>query len=140
VRDIAADTGISVNRAPLSHRLERERRIEIPGRRSVSTQRMEMLCHLGGLYALGKIFDSDGIHRLLIEELMPDDVDMALSYFLHRCYDGSAYTLAILIFHAMLLRYEVCEDMLRAHFQEWFENRAPEDLLCRVTVHIRVAS
>ena len=101
---------------------------------------MQILWQLDGLYALGKFFDSDEIHRLLVEELMPDDVDMALSYFLHRCYDGSAYTLALLIFHAMLLRDEVYEDMLRAHFQEWFENRTPEDLLCHVTVQIRFAS
>lgn len=101
---------------------------------------MQMLWQFRGLYALGKFFDSDEIHRLLIEELMPDDVDMALSYFLHRSYDGSAYTLALLIFHAMLLRDKVYEDMLRAHFPEWFENRTTEDSLCHVTVQIRFAS
>ncbi len=101
---------------------------------------MQMLWQFRGLYALGKFFDSDEIHRLLIEELMPDDVDMALSYFLHRCYDGSSYTLAMLIFHAMLLRDEVYDDMLRAHFPEWFENRTPEDSFCHVTVQIRFAS
>ena len=98
---------------------------------------MQLLWQFRDLYALGKFFDSDEIHRLLIEELMPDDVDMALSYFLHRCYDGSAYTLALLIFHAMLLRDEVYDDMLRAHFPEWFEM---EDSFCHVTVQIRFAS
>ena len=101
---------------------------------------MQMLWHLGGINALGKFFDSDEIHSLLIEELMPDDVDMALSYFLHRCCDGSMYTLALLIFHAMLLRDEVYDDMLRAHFPQWFENRTPEDSLCHLTVQIRFAS
>lgn len=101
---------------------------------------MQLLWQFRGMYALGKFFDSDEIHRLLIEELMPDDVDMALSYFLRRCYDGSAYTLALLIFHSMLLRDEVYENMLRAHFPEWFENRTPEDSLCCVTVQIRFAS
>ena len=101
---------------------------------------MQMLWQLDGLYALGKFFDEDEIHRLLIEELMPDDVDMALSYFLHRCYDGSVYTLALLIFHAMLLRDEVYDDMLRAHFPEWYEKRSQENSLCHVTVQIRFAS
>ena len=101
---------------------------------------MQMLWHSRGIYALGKFFDSDEIHRLLIEELMPDDVDMALPYFQHRCYDGSAYTLALLIFHAMLLRDEVYDDMLRAHFPEWYEKRSQENSLCHVTVQIRFAS
>ena len=101
---------------------------------------MQLLWQFRGLYALGKFFDSDEIHRLLIEEMMPDDVDMALSYFLHRCYDGSAHTLAILIFHALLLRDEVYENMLRAHFPEWFEKRVSDDPLCHVTVRIRFAS
>ena len=108
--------------------------------KDITFRAMQMLWHSDGLYVLGKFFDNEEIHRLLIEELMPDDVDMALSYFLHRCYDGSAYTLALLIFHAMLLRDEVYEDMIRAHFPEWFENRTPEDSLCRVTVRIRFAS
>lgn len=101
---------------------------------------MQMLWHLGGINALGKFFDSDEIHRLLIEELMPDDVDMALSYFLHRRYDGSVYTLALLIFHALLLRDEVYDDMLRAHFPEWYEKRSQENSLCHMTVQIRFAS
>lgn len=101
---------------------------------------MQILWQFRGLYVLGKFFDSNEIHRLLFEELMPDDVDMALSYFLHRCYDGWAYTFALLIFHAMLLRDEVHENMLRAHFPEWFENHTPEDSLCHVTVQIRFAS
>ena len=101
---------------------------------------MQLLWQFRDLYALGKFFDSDEIHSLLIEELMPDDVDMALSYFLHRCYDGSAYTLALLIFHAMLLRDEVYEDMICAHFPEWFEIRALEDSLCHMTLQIRFAS
>jgi len=101
---------------------------------------MQMLWQFRGLYALRKFFDGDEIHRLLIEELMPDDVDMALSYFLHRCYDGSAYTLALFIFQAMLLRDEVYDDMLRAHFPEWYEKRSQENSLCHVTVQIRFAS
>ena len=105
--------------------------------KDMTYQAMQLLWQFRSLYVLGKFFDSDEIHRLLIEELMPDDVDMALSYFQHRCYDGSAYTLALLIFHAMLLRDEVYDDMLRAHFPEWFEM---EDSFCHVTVQIRFAS
>ena len=108
--------------------------------KNMTFRAMQILWQLDCLYALGKFFDGDAIHHLLIEELMPDDVDMALSYFLHRCYDRSVYTLALLIFHAMLLRDEVYDDMLRAHFPEWFENRTTEDSLCRVTVQIRFAS
>ena len=108
--------------------------------RNMTFKAMRMLWDFRGLYVVGKFFDEDEIHRLLLEELIPDDVDMALSYFLHRCCDGSAYTLALLIFHAMLLRDEIYDDMIRAHFPEWFKDHKLEIPLSAVTVEIRIAS
>lgn len=67
------------------------------------------------LKILGKEYDGDAIRRILIDEMMPEDVDRAVSFYMHRVADKTVLNLSITIFLSVILRETIIDLMYRYH-------------------------
>ena len=67
------------------------------------------------LKVLGKEYDGEDIRRILIDEMMPEDVDRAVSFYMHRVADKTVLNLSITIFLSVILRETIIDLMYRYH-------------------------
>ena len=67
------------------------------------------------LKVLGKEYDGDTIRRILIDEMMPEDIDRAVEFYMHRVADKTVLNLSITIFLSVILRETIIDLMYRYH-------------------------
>ena len=67
------------------------------------------------LKVLGKEYDGDTIRRILIDEMMPEDVDRAVEFYMHRVAEKTVLNLSITIFLSVILRETIINLMCRYH-------------------------
>ena len=65
------------------------------------------------LKILGKEYDGDDIRRILVNEMMPEDIDRAVSFYMHRVADKTVLNLSITIFLSVILRETIIDLMYR---------------------------
>ena len=84
------------------------------------------------LKILGKEYDGEDIRRILIDEMMPEDVDRAVEFYMHRVADKTVLNLSITIFLSVILREMIIDLMYR--FYEHGE--IPVDAYVTVTLEL----
>jgi len=84
------------------------------------------------LKILGKEYDGDTIRRILIDEMMPEDVDRAVEFYMHRVADKTVLNLSITVFLSVILRETIIDLMYR--FYEHGE--IPVDAYVTVTLEL----
>lgn len=84
------------------------------------------------LKILGKEYDGDTIRRILIDEMMPEDVDRAVEFYMHRVADKTVLNLSITIFLSVILSDKIIDLMYR--FYEHGE--IPVDACVTVTLEL----
>jgi hypothetical protein len=67
------------------------------------------------LKVLGKEYDGEDIRRILIDEMMSEDVDRAVEFYMHRVADKTVLNLSITIFLSVILRETIIDLMYRYH-------------------------
>ena len=67
------------------------------------------------LKLLGKEYDGDTIRHILIDEMMPEDVDRAVEFYMHRVADKTVLNLSITIFLSVILRETIIDLMYRCY-------------------------
>ena len=67
------------------------------------------------LKVLGKEYEGNAIRRILIDEMMPEDVDRAVEFYMHRVADKTVLNLSITIFLSVILREMIIDLMYRYH-------------------------
>jgi hypothetical protein len=84
------------------------------------------------LKILGKEYDGDAIRRILIDEMMPEDVDRAVEFYMHRVADKTVLNLSITIFLSVILRKTIIDLMYR-----YYEHgEIPVDAYVTVTLEL----
>ena len=84
------------------------------------------------LKILGKEYDGDAIRRILIDEMMPEDVDRAVEFYMHRVAEKTVLNLSITIFLSVILSDKIIDLMYRYH--EYGE--IPVDAYVTVTLEL----
>ena len=84
------------------------------------------------LKVLGKEYNGEDIRRILIDEMMPEDVDRAVEFYMHRVADKTVLNLSITIFLSVILRETIIDLMYR--FYEHGES--PVDAYVTVTLEL----
>ena len=84
------------------------------------------------LKILGKEYDGEDIRRILIDEMMPEDIDRAVEFYMHRVADKTVLNLSITIFLSVILREMIIDLMYR--FYEHGE--IPVDAYVTVTLEL----
>ena len=67
------------------------------------------------LKVLGKEYEGNAIRRILIDEMMPEDVDRAVEFYMHRVADKMVLNLSITISLSVILREMIIDLMYRYH-------------------------
>ena len=67
------------------------------------------------LKVLGKEYEGNAIRRILIDEMMPEDVDRAVEFYMHRVADKTVLNLSITIFLSVILSDKIIDMMYRYH-------------------------
>ena len=84
------------------------------------------------LKILGKEYDGDTIRRILIDEMMPEDVDRAVEFYMHRVADKTVLNLSITIFLSVILGDKIIDLMYRYHEHD----EIPVDAYVTVTLEL----
>ena len=84
------------------------------------------------LKILGKEYDDDTIRRILIDEMMPEDVDRAVEFYLHRVAEKTVLNLSITIFLSVILSDKII-DLMYCYYEH---GEIPVDAYVTVTLEL----
>ena len=84
------------------------------------------------LKVLGKEYNGEDIRRILIDEMMPEDVDRAVEFYMHRVAEKTVLNLSITIFLSVILSNKIIDLMYR-----YYEHgEIPVDAYVTVTLEL----
>lgn len=84
------------------------------------------------LKILGKEYDGDTIRSILIDEMMPENVDRAVEFYMHRVAEKTVLNLSITIFLSVILSDKIIDLMYR-----YYEHgEIPVDAYVTVTLEL----